>query len=144
LIVLDTNVLSELMRPRPHPAVMDWMAAQPSSELFTTSICKAEIFYGLATLPDGQRRRALAAAADTMFTRLFADRVLAFDDRAALLYAQIVANRRRAGRPIEALDSLIAATALAAGASVATRDIGGFTGCGLVLINPWQAHHRPA
>jgi predicted nucleic acid-binding protein len=137
VIVLDTNVLSELMRSQPATAVSAWAAAQARDELYTTSVSKAEILYGIAALPDGYRRTALAAAADAMFTNDFAGRVLAFDEVAAVHYAEIVAARRREGRPIEAFDAQIAATALAAGASIATRDTGGFAGCGLRVIDPW-------
>jgi hypothetical protein len=137
MIVLDTNVISELMRPESHPAVLAWVAAQPRATLYTTGINQAEILYGIAVLPDGRRRTALAAAAEAMFADDFADRVLPFSGAAAMHYANIVAARRRAGTPIEGFDALIAATALAAGADIATRDIGGFDGCGLTLIDPW-------
>ena len=139
MIVLDTNVISELMRPQPHPAVVAWIAALPSAALYTTSVNKAEIIYGIVALPEGRRRTALVAAAEAMFTDDLADRVLPFDDIAADRYTEIVTARRRAGRPIEAFDALIAATALAAGADIATRDINGFEGLGLTLIDPWAA-----
>jgi predicted nucleic acid-binding protein len=139
VIILDTNVLSELMHSLPEPAVFAWVAAQPREELYTTSITKAEILYGIAILPDGRRRTGLAAAAEALFANDFAGRVLSFDDPASVHYAAIVAARRRAGRPIDAFDALIAATALAAGASIATRDVAGFADCGLNVINPWQA-----
>ena len=137
MIVLDTNVISELMRAKPHPAVLAWVAAQPRATLYTASINQVEILYGIAMLPAGRRRTALAAAAEAMFAEDLAGRVLPYDSVAAARYAEIVVARRRAGNPIEAFDALIAATALTAGASVATRDIGGFDGCGLTLIDPW-------
>jgi toxin FitB len=137
-VVLDTNVISELMRPKPHPAVLDWIAARPRATLYTTDINQAEILYGIAVLPEGRRRTALAAAAQAMFAEDLAGRILPFHSAAAALYAGIVVARRRAGTPIEGSDALIAATALSAGAVVATRDIGGFDGCGLTLINPWR------
>ena len=139
MIVLDTNVLSELMRSEPAAAVFAWIAEQPRATLYTTSVNKAEIFYGIAALPDGRRRVALAAAAEAMFTEDFASRVLPFDEAAAIFYAEIVAARRRGGRPIEAFDALIAATARVAGAGLATRDVDDFAGCGLAVINPWDA-----
>lgn len=139
MIVLDTNVLSELMRSEPAAAVFAWVAKQPRATLYTTSVNKAEILYGIAALPEGHRRASLAAAAEAMFTDDFAGRVLPFDEAAAVLYAEIVAARRRDGRPIEALDAQIAATARVAGAGVASRDVNGFAGCGLILINPWEA-----
>jgi toxin FitB len=139
VIVLDTNVLSELMRSQPAAAVFAWVAAQPRAELYTTSVSKAEILYGIAALPDGRRRAALAVAAEAMFTDDFAGRVLPFDEEAAGHYAEIVAARRREGRPIEAFDAQIGATARVAGAELATRDVGDFAGCGLTLVNPWEA-----
>lgn len=105
MIVLDTNVLSELMRSQPAAAVFAWVAAQPRAALYTTSVNKAEILYGIAALPDGRRRAALATAADAMFTDDFASRVLPFDEDAAVHYAEIVAARRREGRPIEVFDA---------------------------------------
>jgi len=139
VIVVDTNVISELMRGEPHPAVLTWVAAQPRSLLYTTYVSQAEILYGIATLPEGRRRTALAAAAEAMFAEDFAGRLLPFEARAAARSTEIVLARRQAGKPIEKFDALIAATALAAGASFATRDAGGFTGCGLTVINPWTA-----
>ena len=138
MIVLDTNVISELMRPEPHPAVLAWVAAKPRATLYTTGINQAEILYGVAALPEGRRRSALATAAEAMFSEDFADRVLPFTGSVAPHYAEIVVARRQAGNPIEALDALIAAVARAAGAHVATRDTGGFEGCGLGLIDPWS------
>ena len=137
MIVLDTNVISELMRPKPHSRVLAWMANLPRPLLHTTHINQAEILYGIAALPKGRRRAALAAAADAMFAEDFAGRVLSFGAAAAARYPDIVLKRRQAGNPIGAFDGLIAATALAAGARVATRDTAGFEGCGLILIDPW-------
>jgi len=138
LIVVDTNVISELMRGEPHPAVLTWMAAQPRAQLYTTHINQAEILYGIGALPEGRRRAALAAAATAMFAEDFAGRILPFDAGAAARYPDVVLARRKAGNPIEKFDALIAATALAAGASIVTRDVGGFAGCGLTLVNPWE------
>ena len=137
MIVVDTNVISELMRGEPHPAVLTWVAAQPRALLYTTHINQAEILYGIAALPEGRRRAALTAAATAMFAEDFADRILPFEARAAAHYPEIVLARRQAGNPIEKFDALIAATALAAGARIATRDTGGFAGCGLTVIDPW-------
>src|SRR5689334_18780739 len=138
MIVVDTNVISELMRGEPDPAVVAWVAAQPRAQLYTTRVNQAEILYGVAGLPPGRRRAALAAAASAMFDEDFAGRVLPFAAAAAARYPEIVLARRRAGQPIEKFDALIAATALAAGASIATRDAGGFVGCGLTVIDPWR------
>jgi predicted nucleic acid-binding protein len=139
MIVVDTNVISELMRGEPHPGVLAWVTAQPRAQLYTTRINQAEILYGIAGLPQGRRRAALAAAASAMFDEDFAGRILPFEAKAAGRYPEIVLARRHAGRPIEKFDALIAATALSAGASVATRDTGGFSGCGLSVIDPWAA-----
>jgi toxin FitB len=138
MIVLDTNVISELMRSEPHPAVFAWAAAQPRASLYTTSINCAEILFGIRALPEGKRRSALADAAALMFDQDFDGRILAFDALAASRYSEIVVGRRLAGTPIEAFDALIAATASVARAAVATRDIAGFEGCGLALVNPWE------
>jgi hypothetical protein len=138
VIILDTNVLSELMRSEPTAAVFEWVARQPRAILYTTSVNKAEILYGIAALPEGRRRAALAATAEAMFAEDFAGRVLPFDAAAAAFYAEIVASRRRRGRPIEAFDAQIAATARVAGAEIATRDTADFAACGLGLIDPWE------
>lgn len=117
-----------------------WVAAQPRTTLHAASISQAEILYGVAQLPEGRRRTALAAAADAIFAEDMAGRVLPFEGAAAVHYAEIVAVRRRVGRPMEGFDALIAATALAAGASgLATRDVAGFADCGLIIVNPWEA-----
>ena len=139
MIVLDTNVLSELMRPEPHPAVFAWVAAQPRASLYTTSLNRAEVLYGVAALPKGRRKEALAAAAELMFQEDLAGRILPFDGNGAVHYAKLVIDRRDSGAPIEAFDALIAAATLAAGAGIATRDVGGFAGCGLSVVNPWEA-----
>ncbi|WP_142586249.1 PIN domain-containing protein, partial [Methylobacterium symbioticum] len=111
MIVLDTNVISELMRASPDPAVLAWVVARPRRQFCTTSINRAEILHGIAILPAGRRREAIAAAADAMFAEDFAGRILPFDADAAAHYAEIVSTRRRAGQPIEGFDALIAATA---------------------------------
>jgi predicted nucleic acid-binding protein len=139
VIVLDTNVISELMRSEPDPRVFAWAAAQTRGALHTTSVNEAELLHGIAALPEGRRRAGLAAAVEALFAEEFAGRVVPFGSAAARRYADVVTIRRLAGRPIEAFDAMIAATALAAGATVATRDIGGFSGCGVTLINPWES-----
>ena len=139
MIVVDTNVISELMRGEPDSAVLAWVAAQPRALLYTTYVNQAEILYGIGALPEGRRRTALAAAATAMFAEDFAGKILPFESRAGARYPEIVLARRHAGNPIEKFDALIAATTLAAGASIATRDIGGFAGCGLEVIDPWTA-----
>jgi toxin FitB len=139
VIVLDTNVVSELMNRRPAPAVVAWAAGQSRSELFTTSLTKAEILYGIALLPPGRRKAGLAEGAERIFAVSFADRVLPFDAAAAAHYAELTVTRRHIGRPMTPFDGLIAAIAVASGAAVATRDVAGFEGCGVSIINPWDA-----
>jgi predicted nucleic acid-binding protein len=138
IYVLDTNVLSELMRTEPHPAVFAWIAARPRASLFTTSLSRGEVLAGIAILPEGRRRAALAETAETMFGEEFRGRILSFHAEAASVYAEIFARRRHMGRPIATPDLIVAATARAHDATVVTRDAGGFEGCGLTLVNPWE------
>jgi hypothetical protein len=137
MFVLDTNILSALMTADPAPEVTAWIKYQPLDTLFTTTISQAEILSGLAIMGDGRRRRDLEQAAAAMFDEDFDGRVLLFDTAAAAAYASIFAARRRAGRPGATLDLMIAAVARAQGASIVTRDIGGFEGCGVAIVNPW-------
>lgn len=137
MIVLDTNVVSEMMRASPSEAVVAWMARQPARSLYITSIVVAEISHGILLLPAGRRRNAIQAAADAMFQVEFAERILVFDAPAAQAYARIAAGRRRAGRPMSAFDAQIAAMALCARASLATRNVPDFEGCGVALVDPW-------
>ena len=139
MIVLDTNVVSELMKPVPDEAVRGWVVAQPAPSLYTTSITQAEILHGIALLPSGKRRDALEAAADAMFRDDFGSRILPFGSDAARPYARIAADRRRAGRPISQFDAQIAAIARSMGAAIATRDAAGYEDCGVQVINPWGA-----
>ena len=137
MIVLDTNVLSELMRPRPAPWVVSWVDRQPAKRLFTTTVTRAEILYGLALLDPGPRRDRLTEAAREIFAVELAGRVLPFDSDASDSYAEIASARRRAGRPISAFDAQIAAIARSRGAALATRNLGDFEECGIELIDPW-------
>ncbi len=138
MIVLDTNVLSELMRPEPDAAVVAWIGGQPMAGLFTTTLTQAEIFYGLALLPRGRRRDALVAAARPMFEVDLAGRVLPFDTDAALAYPDIAAGRRKGGRPISQIDAQIAAIARSRGARLATRNVSDFADCGIAVVDPWR------
>jgi predicted nucleic acid-binding protein len=113
------------------------MAAQPADLLFTAAVCQAEILSGIAVLPRGRRRAALEMAALAMFREDFAGRILSFDSEAAVIYGDLFAARRIAGRPAATADLMIASIARARGASVVTRDTGDFAECGLTLINPW-------
>ena len=139
MIVLDTNVLSDVMSSSPDAAVRRWLAQQSSQPLFTTSISMAEILQGIELLPQGKRRTGLLIAAQTMFTGLFPGRVLPFHEDAARAFAPIASNRRTRGRPISLFDAQIAAIARAFGSTLATRDTADFEGCGVTLINPWLA-----
>jgi toxin FitB len=136
-MVLDTNVVSELLRERPEPAVLDWFAARPTDGLYVAAVTQAEMLLGVRLLPAGKRRNALEQAVDRSFEKHFDGRVLPFDSHAALPYASIVASRRRAGRPIGQFDAQIAAIALIHGMKLVTRNVGDFEGCGLGLTNPW-------
>jgi hypothetical protein len=141
MIVLDTNVLSELMKPEPAAPVVRWTATQPAALLYITSITLAEVMHGILRLPKGKRRTALEAA-EAMFAEEFPGRILAFGSEAAHPYAEIVSERSRAGRPISHFDAQIAAIARTHGADLATRNVNDFAGCGVRIINPWGA--RPA
>ena len=137
MVILDTNVVSEFMRPRPEPVVVTWLDARRVNELFVTAVTEAEIRTGIAFLPEGRRRRDLTEAADRAFGRLFEDRVLSFDREAARAYADIAAERRKAGRPISQADCQIAAIARSMGAPVATRNVRDFRGTGVFVVDPW-------
>ena len=137
MFVLDTNIVSELMRERPNPKVLGWMDNQLTDNLFVTSVAEAEIRTGIAILPEGERKLGLAAAAERLFGVFFAERILPFDSDAAQAYAMLAVERRAAGRPISQFDCQIAAIAYSQGASVVTRDVDGFEGCGLDVIDPW-------
>lgn len=138
MIILDTNVLSELLRPRPEPKVIAWLEQQSPRTLHVTGLSCAEMLLGAALMPAGKRRSEVESLLSTMFTARFDGRVLAFGPEAASNYARIAAERQRAGNRIGPMDGLIAAIALTHGAAVATRD-GDFTGCGIAVIDPWEA-----
>jgi len=137
MIVLDTNVISELMRATPAAAVVRWANARPPTSLYITSVTQAEILHGIQLLPRGKRRDAIAAAAAAVFEQDFAGRVLPFGSDAAVAHADIAASRRRAGRPITAFDAQLAAITRAHGADLATRNVADFDGCGVKLLDPW-------
>jgi len=139
VILLDTNVVAELMRPKPAQSVMDWFAAQDSAKMFFSAVSEAELRTGAAILPDGKRRDSLTAAIDIMITEDFGGRVLPFDSAAAKAYAAIAANRRAAGQPIMEADCRIAAIARVRGAAVATRNVRDFEGCDIVIVDPFRA-----
>jgi len=138
MIILDTNVLSELMRAEPIPEVLTWIAKQPSTELFTTTITEAEIFYGIELLAKGKRREALMAAAEAMFAEDLSGRVLSFESDAARVFSKIAAHRRAMGRPISHADAQIAAIAQVRRAKLATHNKQDFDDCGIDIIDPWN------
>lgn len=138
MILLDTNVLSELMRPAPDAAVERWLTAQPDTSMFISAITEAELRYGAALLPSGKRRSTLTAEIEGMLDEDFGGRILPFDRLAAQAFAAIAADRRGAGRPISQADAQIAAIARSRGASLATRNVPDFDGCGIEVINPWS------
>jgi predicted nucleic acid-binding protein len=138
MIVLDTNVVSELMKPQPSPIVLQWIASRDRADFCTTSLSQAEILHGVRLLPSGRRRRAIEVAAEAMFKVEFAGRILAFDSDAARSYAELVSERRRRSRPISQFDAQIAAIARAAGVTLATHNVKDFDHCGIGIVDPWM------
>jgi predicted nucleic acid-binding protein len=138
MFILDTNILSAMMAPNPAPEVVAFVSGQPAELLFTASICEAEILSGIAIMPEGRRRLGLEAAARAMFSEDFEGRVLPFDEEAAIAYAEIFAARRRVGRPIAAVDLMIAAVAFCRNAPVVTRNAADFEVCNVTIVNPWS------
>lgn len=137
MIVLDTNVVSDTMRPRPDAALLAWLDAQAPSDLWLTSTVAAELMAGVARLPNGARRQQLAQGVTALLEQDFGQRVLVFDLAAASVYAELLAQRERAGRPISMADAQIAAVCLANNAALATRNLKDFADLGLQLHNPW-------
>ena len=137
MIVLDTNVLSEPLKPSPSQAVLAWLDAQAPESLFLSTVCLAELLAGVEALPAGKRRTALRQAVAEQVLPLFAGRVLPFDEPAAAAFAQALVGARKAGNPIGFPDCAIAAIAAANGCMVATRDGGDFRGTGVTIIDPW-------
>lgn len=137
MIVLDTNVLAEMLKPTPEAGVVAWMKGQSRASLFTTAITRGEIMRGIRILPEGQRRQALWDAALKIFNDEFVGRVLSYDNDSADLYAEIGATRRAAGRPISQFEAQIAAVTRSRGADLATRNVKDFEDCGIEVINPW-------
>lgn len=137
MILLDTNVISEVMKPAPHPAVRDWLDAQAAGTLFLSSITIAEIRFGVRVLPAGKRRNHLIELLEEI-QGLFADRILPFDASAATCYADLAVRAREAGLGFPTPDGYIAAIAAAQGFQVASRDASAFIAAGLKVINPWH------
>jgi hypothetical protein len=138
MTIVDTNLLSEAIKPVPSAPVLRWLASQAADQLYTTTISEAELLYGIELLPHGRRRTKLEDEINGMLTEDFFGRILAFDRDAARAFATISAGRRRKGQPIREMDAQIAAIAFAQGAALATRNTGDFEDCGVKLINPWH------
>ena len=140
MIVFDTNVVSELMRPEPAAAVVDWVDRQPAADVYLTAITVAELLYGVARLPEGRRKTDIAERVEAILSEDFEHRVVAFDETAAAHYADIVVRRERGGRPISTADAQIAATCRSHGAVLATRNVDDFAGASVSIIDPWVSH----
>jgi len=139
-VLIDTNVLSELLRAQPDSSVLAWFSSQPANGLFVSAVTQAEMMLGVRLLPAGKRRQRLEQALEAMFLEDFAGRILPFDSGSAVDYAVVVAARRRAGTPISQFDGQIAAIALSHRLGLATRNVSDFEGCGLFLTNPWKSN----
>ena len=139
VVLLDTNVVSELIRKSPAPAVEAWVARHYLEDLFFSAVGEAELRYGAAILPAGRRRETLVSDIETMLLDAFEDRVLPFDSEAARAYAELAALRRSAGRPVAPADCQIAAIARSRNMAVATRNVRDFEDMGIEIIDPWVA-----
>ena len=137
MIVLDTNVVSEVLKPRPDPLVIDWLDRQAKLNLFLATISLADLLLGVELLAEGRRKRDLQAALNGILDRLFGARILPFDARCAVIYAEIVSQACRRGNAIRTQDGQIAATAKTSALAVATRDRRPFEAAGLKVIDPW-------
>ena len=135
--LLDTNVVSELIRKSPEPAVAAWASSQPVEDLFFSAVSEAELRYGVALFPVGRRRDTLLFEVETMLRDAFEDRVLPFDSEAACAYGHIAARRRSSGRPVSPADCQIAAIAASRRMAVATRNVRDFEGMGIEIVDPW-------
>ncbi len=138
MIILDTNVVSELMRPTPERTVLRWFSGQSAEDLHVTAVTVAEILYGIELISSSRRRDVVRAGAEKMFGDVFADRILTFEDRAARAFSQIASSRRRQGKPMSEIDAQIAAIVRVHGATLATLNPYVFEGCGVRLVNPWE------
>ena len=138
MIVLDTNVVSELMNPTGATAVKQWAKRQLRDRVFTTTITQAEILYGIGILPEGNRKQRLESSAHIVFQEEFVHRILPFDSKSAEQFAVISAQRRSQGRPISQFDAQIAAICRAHRATLATRNVDDFIDCSIAIINPWE------
>lgn len=138
MILLDTNVVSEAMKPEPHPAVRNWLDEQAAETLYLSSVTVAELAFGIGALPGGKRRDKLTSTLDGVL-ELFADRILSFDTKAARRYADLAVKARAAGKGFPTPDGYIAAIAASHDFAVASRDTSAFTAAGIAVIDPWTA-----
>ncbi|MDE2156561.1 MAG: type II toxin-antitoxin system VapC family toxin [Xanthomonadaceae bacterium] len=138
MIVLDTNVISELFKPAPDPGVMAWVGGLSGNDMFTTAVTRGELLFGLHCMPDGRRRSDLLQRLTALFEHRLAGHVLPYDGDAADAHAELAAMRRAQGRPIAQSDAMIAGIARSRGATLATRNVRDFEGCGVALIDPWH------
>ena len=138
MIILDTNVLSELMKPQGLPKIKLWVAQQIRTEVFITTITKAEILYGICIIPEGKRKQGLLETAEMMFQEDFKGKILDFDTTSAYYYAIIAAPRRQKGKPISQFDAQIASICRTHQATLATRNVDDFIECQINIINPWD------
>ncbi|SJZ60308.1 hypothetical protein SAMN02745126_01805 [Enhydrobacter aerosaccus] len=138
MILLDTNVVSEAMKPEPRPSVREWLDAQAAETLFLSSVTIAELMFGIGALPRGKRKDRLATTLDGVM-ELFEPRILSFDTQAARRYADLAVKARKAGKGFPTPDGYIAAIAAAQGFAVASRDTTAFAAAGLTVIDPWTA-----
>lgn len=138
MIILDTNVVSELMRSSPDSRVLHWFSSQSADDLHITAITMSEIFYGIELISTARRRETVRTAAEKMFETVFVDRILTFEDRAARAFSQIASSRRRQGKPMADFDAQIAAITRVHAATLATKNPYVFEGCGVRMVNPWE------
>lgn len=138
MIVLDTNVISALMRQEPERLVVKWLDAQPAASVWITSVTVMEIRFGLETMPKGRRQRSLIASFELMLKSMIEGRIASFDAEAGMRAAEVMAQRKRKGRPIEVRDTMIAGIVLANRASLATRNTQHFEDLLLTVVNPWK------
>lgn len=139
MIILDTNVISEVMRPNPHYNVITWLDEKDNNELYLSAIVLAELFSGVARMPDGKRQQELKLKLVKAIQTKFDDQILSFDALSAMQYAQLMGRNQRQGKLMSVPDTQIAAICLQYGAPLATRNIKDFLHCGIELIDPWQA-----
>lgn len=138
MLVLDTNVISELFKPRPEPKVMDWVAALPGHGLFTTAVTRGELLFGLHCMPEGRRKAQLLQGVARLFAGRLAGHVIPYDEEAADVHAAIAAARQAQGRPMSQADAMIAGIARSRGATLVTRNVRDFEDCGLAVVDPWH------